>query len=500
MIFKKPYILLIKYFRLIHLILGILTSFVIYRINIILKFFNDYLKGITDITGMSLQDNLFDIFIFIIPIIILIVSVLLLWLMLKKKKPFRFYLYNTLVFLLIIGVLIYIYNYVGNMNQKAVDILIVRTLRDILIIIIFLQSISLLIEFIRMIGFDIKNFEFMSDLNALELSDDDLEEFEVDFNFDSNERKRKRRKYLRFLKYSYKENKFFIICVISIILIVFGYLLYKSINVYSVTNREGKIISSSDYEFGIANTYLIREDSRGNLITNDYLVVVNLKIKSSSVDKISSGNFKLVMGDNKYSITNKYDNYLLDLGKVYNNDYINNEFKEYLLVFEIPYDNINKNIYLVVYDLIGDIKVKLKPIEYEQKVMEYKLGDELIIDDNSILINEIEISDKFTINYDYCIKGECFSSIQNIVPSLNTNYDKTIIRIDGNYNNLNDISGIGYLEYVIDNNTYISNLEVISGVKNNDYNYFEVNSLIKEASSIRLIFSTRECKYVYNLR
>ena len=506
MILKKPYIILIKYFRLIHLFLGILIIYSIYKINELLRFFDYYLKGHTDISLVNLQDNMFNIMMFIVPILILVISFLLLWLMIKKKKPFRFYLFNFLVFLLIIIALIYIYNYMGIMNQKVVDILIVRSLRDILIILMGLQSISILMVFIRTVGFDIKNFEFMSDLNSLELSDEDLEEFEVDFNFDSNERKRKRNKYLRFLKYSFKENKVFIIFIIFILLGAFGYILYKNINVYSITNKENKIINSKYYDFSVLNSYLVNENSRGYVITDNYLLVVDLKIKSNKLDNIMSGSFKLMIGDNKYNFTNKYDKFLSDIGNVYNNDYINNSFKNYLFVFEIPKDLINSKMYLIYYDDIGTIKVRLNPIKFSKEIKEYKLGEILKIDDNDITIDSFELSDMFINNYKYCNKGSCYDSIQYLVPSLDTNYDKAIIKIIGTYNsdnglygNLGDIiSGLSYIEY----DNYFSGLQIINDIKGNNSNiyYFEVNKDIMSADSIKLIFNSRKCKYVYNLK
>ena len=499
MIFKKPYILLIKYFRLIHFILGLLVIYSIYKCNVFLNFFKDYIKGNLNISGVDLQENMFNSLIFVVPILILVISILLLWLMVKKKKPFRFYLYNSLIFLIIIVILIYIYNYMGVMNQKAVDILIVRTLRDILIIIIFLQSISLLIIFIRTIGFNLKKFEFMSDLNSLELSDDDLEEFEVDFNFDSNERKRKRRKYLRFLKYSYLENKVFIYIILIIILGIIGYIFYRSFNVYNIINKEGKIISTKYYDYSVENTYLINEDTRGSIITNNTLVVVNLKIKSSIYDNIIISNYKLMIGDNSYSMTNKYDKYLKDIGNVYNADFIDNNFREYLFVFEVPNDILNNSMFLVYYDLVGSIKVKLNPIKYDKSLIEGFIGNQIIIEDSSFLINNYEIRDRFTINYDYCFKDECFKSIEYLVPSLNTNYDKNIIKINGIYND--DIMKSSYIEYTIDSNSYISSLESIdSKLKDDNIYYYEVDGRIKNSESIKLVFNTRKCKYVYSLK
>ena len=220
MLLRKPYAFLIKHFKLIHIILTIISLYLIYRNNILLKFFNDYLEIHNNVVGQSLRNNLFSVYFFIFPIIYIFISGVLLWFMIRKNKPYRFYLINIFVYIFLFLLIVYSNNFIGKMETSIIDILNIRVLRDIFVILVSIQGIMIIFLIIRALGFDIKKFEFMSDLSNMELSDDDREEIEIEFNHDSNERKRKIKRKLRYLMYSYKENKSFI-CFVFLILIGF---------------------------------------------------------------------------------------------------------------------------------------------------------------------------------------------------------------------------------------------------------------------------------------
>lgn len=513
MILKKPYAILIKYFRIIHLVLSVFIVYSIIKINSLLSFFNNFLSTQDSVIGQNLQGNLFNSLIFVFTILNCIISILLLWLMFKKKKPFRFYLFNSLVCVISLVIFIYSYNFLGKMSATVIDVVNVRVLRDLFIILLSLQSVALLVTFIRTIGFDIKSFEFMKDLQQLEISEEDQEEYEIDFNFDSNERKRKRKKKLRYLKYSYKENKLFINLVIFIIIFLLGFFIYSRFNVYTISQKEGKLISTNYYDMIINNTRLVNTSYNGTKLTDGYLVVVDLSVKTkNSQNRLLVGNFKFQIGDNKYFTTNKYNNHLLDIGNVYNNDILSSEFKNYLLVFEVPKDVVDKDMKLIYYDLNGDIKIKLNPIFDKNDYKEYSLNDEIDVGEyGKVILSAYEIANSFSINYDFCIGDTCHNSVQLLVPSLDKNYDKALVKINGNftknsssnYVNLSDfIRGLGYIEYEIGGYSYISSIQMINNIKDNNSNdiYFEVNKQVMDADRIKLIFNTRNCKYALNLK
>lgn len=514
MILKKPYVILIKYFKLIHVFLTIFIVYTIYKINLLLRFFNNYMSNQTSVVGQNLRDNLYTNFMFVIPLIILIISITLLWLMVKKKKPYRFYLINTLVYIVVFIVVLYTSSFLGNMEKSLVDVVNVRVVRDLLTITIMLQSVSLVVSFIRAIGFDIKSFEFLSDLQQLEINEEDQEEYEIDFSIDSNERRRKRKRKLRYLKYTYKENKIFIHVFLLIVLGIASFVIYKKMGIYAKLNKEGSILSTTHYNMGIEESYLINTSYKGITITDNYLVVLKLKIKiNSDKYRLITGNFKLQVGDNSYITTNKYDKYLIDLGTVYNNNTLTSEYNNYLLVYEIPKEDINQNMKLIYLEDGKNIKIKINPIKYDNNCNnEYQIGEDIIINEqDSVNINNYQLQETFTINYDYCLKDKCYNSIQYLVPTLDTNYDKAILKITGTanvtenslYTNFNQlITNLVTINYTIGDQSKTTNITRITNLKKQEENtyYYEVNKELMNADSIKLVFNTRKCKYLYVLK
>lgn len=510
MLLKKPYALLIKHFKLLHFILAVFTIYSILKMNRLLVFFNNYLNVQNNMVGQSIRDNLYYSLMFFVPIVIFFISATLLLLMIKKKKPFRFYLFNTFVYIGILAIYVYVYIYLGRMEIRIVDIIGVRAIRDTLIIGIIVQSISLIIDFVRATGFDIKSFEFKSDLQQLEISEEDLEEYELDFSFDSNDRKRRMKRKIRFLKYEYKENKFLINLILLVIAFISIYFLQSKFSMYSKINKEGTIISDNNYSFSIEESYLTNVGENGLKITDDYLVIAKIKIKSkSNMRYLLMSNFVLEIGDKRYPATTDFNANLVDLGIPYNSNILSNDYSTYLLTFIIPKDNKESRINLLYLTVKGNIKIRLKPQTYEVTEKKYNLGDLIEIDNKTrIQINSYQLRDRFEINYDFCIKNSCYNSIQYLVPQLDSNYDKTILKINGflvydegsNYLNLDQVMTNNAVLYYAQNGIIKSSYLVpVVNIKNKEDNifYYEVNKEIVNADQIELVFSTRKCKYSY---
>ena len=486
MIVRKPYLILIKYFKLIHAILSLLIFYLIYRMNNILNFLNDYIETENSVVGQNLRSTLFNNLMFIVPILIIFLSSCILWLMIKKKQKSLFYIVNIFTYILILGFIVYGYVYIGKMELSIVDIVGVRALRDIVIIILVFELVSLTVCLARVIS-----------SSKFEISEEDQEEYEVSLEIDSDERKRRRIKNMRYLKYSYRENKLLINLFISIFVVIVGIFSYKAIYVNNKTYKENTNINTLDYSFLVDNSYLTNTGYDGSVITNNYLLVVNLKIKANIHKMLQVNSFKLQIGDTNYYVTNKYNRYLNDLGNIYNNEIITNDYVNYILVYEISKDEINSKINLIYNENSHKYKINLNPIMESIDILEYKIGDE-INDLNGLIINDYNINKTYVVNYDYCIKDNCYSSIKYIVPTLNTNYDKVIMRINSNID-LSKYSNILSIQYEINNEVKYGKVEVVKNTYDN-YSYLEVNEEVMSASKISLHFNTRKCKYVIILK
>ena len=104
----------------------------------------------------------------------------------------------------------YTYNLIGRMEENIISIRVVKLARDFMIIVFVIEFITAIRTFIYSTGFDIRKFNFGEDLAELEATEEDREEFEVDFEVDVNKAHRHVRKRTRFIRYIYIENKFLI--------------------------------------------------------------------------------------------------------------------------------------------------------------------------------------------------------------------------------------------------------------------------------------------------
>lgn len=521
MILKKPYAFIIKYFKLIHLILTLLVAYLVYRTNLILTFLSNFINSNHNVVGQNLLSNLFNSFCFIIPTIIIFFSLLFIGILYKKEKPFVFYIINIFIFIVYLVTITYSYNMIGQMQNVIINIRSIKIIHDLLIILIGLEVASLVIFLIRAIGFDIKKFDFLSDVNKLNINEADKEEFEVDINIDFDERKRRRRRKLRYIKYTYKENKIFINLMILLIISISAYFIFANINIYSKTNQEKTLLSLNNCSLGVEESYITNKDYLGQTINKDkYLIIAKIKVKAFSANqKLVLGDFKLNINKTIFKATNNYKTEIKDLGNIYSDEKISiKDYEYYLIPFEIPKNLINSTMILnyKIYDKKISIKLNPKKINKNIKLEQFKLKQELsfktsLIDNSSLIINNYEISDRFKIQYNFkSTDGTIYPSIEYLTPRIDSNYDKYLLKINVKYINNNSyidsfdklINIYGRVKYKINNTTKIqNNLKLIKStkIKDNDNYYIEINKEIIDAESASLIFKVRNREYEYIL-
>ena len=97
MILRKPYAFFIKHFKLFHIILTILITYLIYRTGLLLSFFNEYIATSQSVINQDLTGKLFNTYMFISPFLIILGSIVILSVMIIEKK--LFYLYSSYYYL-----------------------------------------------------------------------------------------------------------------------------------------------------------------------------------------------------------------------------------------------------------------------------------------------------------------------------------------------------------------------------------------------------------------
>ena len=172
MVFKNPYGYLIKHFKLIHLFLTGLYVYLAIKVSSILQYYNHFIEGTASkLDAMSYVNNFYLIAIILSIIICAIVYALMRY----KKKPRLLYL---LLIILYIAVFIMIRVSYQGLHVIYISVLETKTLRlyrDLLRILILFQYLSIAFVLVRGLGFDIKKFNFVQDLEDLHLDEKDEE-------------------------------------------------------------------------------------------------------------------------------------------------------------------------------------------------------------------------------------------------------------------------------------------------------------------------------------
>lgn len=518
MIIRKPYAFFIKMFKPIHFILAVLAAYLIYLENKTLNFLNTYINSSM---GIGLQNIKNNIIIYVIPIIIIILSLIILGVMFRKKKPITFYLVNIFAFLVVLIINLYTANFIDIIQNSVVSIRTVKLIHDLVFINIIIGSISFVFFIIRSMGINIKKFDFDSEISKFDISESDKEEIELDINVDLNESKRKRRRFIRNIKYTYIENKFLFNFIFVLFVIVVSLSIFIVVAKLNKINKEGVVYSADTFDFKVNRTIILNTSYKGEKLTDNYLIVVDTSIASnSSNNSLFLNDFSLKINDYVFKPTTNYSDSLFDIGNVYNEANLSTEFVNYLFVYEIPREYINNKMYFRYNNIDEIISVKLNPKELISgnlsinKSLKEEIDFSESIGNIKFRINDFEIKDKFLLEYNYCYKkNECLLSKEYLKPSIDTNFDKYILRLNVEYNDnsyLNTerfydlFSKFGSIYYCINDTCYIQS-GIFEEIKSNKINtknniYIGINSSINNATSIKLVFNIRGSKYEYVLK
>ena len=206
---------MIKHFRLIHLLILIPMIYLATQTREIITFFSEYVASNYTFTSndvlSTLASNYINIFMYIAVIIIMVVFIAMSILLQRKEKPTKFYNISIIYYLVIFILITVSFTIFRTIENDTLDPVFARLIRDLSQIVHYSQYIFIFFTAIRGVGFNIKQFDFKSDLAELEISNEDSEEIEFLVGIDTYKAKRSVRRFFRELKYYYKENKFIFI-------------------------------------------------------------------------------------------------------------------------------------------------------------------------------------------------------------------------------------------------------------------------------------------------
>ena len=517
MIIRKPYAFLIKYFKLIHLIIFILSSYVIYRANTLFNFFTEYAET-RKITSLLENSNFIPPLVYIFSILIIIFSAIIFILLKEKDKPKTLYIimmiyyFSFMIFCIASSMVITKIELEGLTPQSA------RIIRDISFMFFVAQLPFIIISLIRTLGFDIKKFHFGEDLQSLEIDLTDNEEVEITSGIDSDKLYRKIEMKKEDLKEFYFENKVILWIIVLLTIIVVPTTLISKYKVQNKRYSAGEVISFNSYEFKINNAYITKYSYKGEKIitSDDSFVVVNFNVNNYDNDSITFNldNLKLEIGDSIYAANIAKYSKFIDLGTGYENQSIeSNTSKDYIAVYIVSDDDISKNMIVRYTDKLiyknsmisaNYKRVNIKPTSLDTKIS----GENQSINNLATFSKTILKSTEFNIS-EYGVKDNYIYQYNNITKYI-VNKTGQVLRlkydfnVDSNVNFLESFSDFlnkyATIVYSYNNKEYTNKIVNItpSDYKDGDL-FLAVDENVKDAESIKLVFDVRMAKYEYLL-
>ncbi len=527
MVLRKPYAILIKHFKLIHLILTFLMAYTTLKMRALYKFFVSYISSGWLSINLEEVSEYVNATCYISSILIVIILFIVFWLMRFKKKPNLYYKIAMPVYIFSFAVFIFMSHVLNGAIAELISPLNLRIYRDVTQILFLVQAVLLIVPILRGIGFDVKKFNFKKDIADLQIEDLDSEEIEVNINIDKHKIKRRLNKFGRTSSYIFLRNKLIIYRVLLIAFIVmFGYFL---VNVF-ITNKiykEGQVVKLDNYSFKVNYSYLTKYNSNNSIISSDYKYIV---VNFTPINRIEGNTFNLdkidlVINGNYYYPEVTYYNYFKDLGVGYDNQAlsIKNDL-DYIMAFRIPASvKVNRAIlrYITgtkqkddnIIKIYKNVKLKLKDDTKNVLSINSKVGNNININSNIFKIDKYELANKFTYTYKNCVDDVC----EDVNRDINVaNYGYLIMKLTGEfklenkgikqyYNSYNDYyQPMIYIQYKIgDDIKKISNVDAVTPTKildNNKEIYIEVPQEINDASEINFHLKSRNSDYIIKLK
>ena len=527
MVIKKPYAFLIKRFRLIHLILTGLIVYLLAKTYNLFSYFNRYVNNVYSALSDAAPTNYINLYMFLIVILIIAFSLAMYMLMKQKNKPKILYVALSIFYIVYFISLISLFSLFKSMEVASIDIKRAMLLKDSMVILMIPQIIFLVLSIIRGLGFDIKKFNFSKDLEELDISDKDSEEFEFVLGLDTYKYFRAFRKKLREFKYYYLENKFLITGFLGVLIAILVTALVLNFRVYNKVYKVGQKFNVNGLTVQVNDSYLTNLDYKNQVIDkNKYFLIVNATFTNNSGTStvLDMTNYKIIHKKKRIVPTMSRNAYFIDLGRGYSKEKIGKETtKTYILVYELNKNQVKNKYMFSIYDGAsygtGAINTKNKnvlliPTRHSgtKVIGKYNLNEKVdlkksLLKNTTLVVSDYEIKNKFTYKYEACMRNNC-ESITDVVTADATN-GKTLIQLNAKLN-LDNTSTFAlntskkqtfYDTFVtIGYDNKISGVRDVTPGSSIEDTILEVDEEIINAESLNLLVTARGKQYIIKLK
>ena len=528
MILKKPYGLMIKHFRIIHLILTVFAIYVMSASKTTVSFFRDYVANDYKASVVEHMANMYiNPFIYVILFLMFVILVGLIVLLRYKEKPYMFYLYTIIYYAFFFIMLLVAANLLTGLEKEVWVARNARIYSDISLFVYLPQIIFIVVLLTRTLGFDVKKFDFQKDIAELELSDTDSEEVEINLGFETYKAERTIRRFIRETTYYVKENKLIILCALAFLTVIFGYVFIKNYEVTKYTYRQNKQFNYNGFAIKVEDSMITNLDASGDIIDGNYYCVLKVTITNNNLDSkaFDYSNFLLYRGRHRYSPVFTIGNKFIDYAEVYHGQKIAvGDTKTFVFAYKI--DKTKANYKIIMYNgttkkyKSKTIVVKLNPLIIDNvDIIQTKGLNDVIdlngtyLDNSSITIKDYQIVDKYTYQYEKCLGETCYTFNDSIVPKLKSGKNNTLLVLDYDYTI--DSNSIYYktyqsidtfvdnffkVQYAISNGIVTSRLSNVTPQNVNDKIILQVDSDVKNADIINILITVRNSRYIINLK
>lgn len=513
MIIRKPYAFLIKYFKLIHFFILLVSTYIFFKSMNVLDFFNEYVSTRQFIESDTLINDTIPIAIIVFSIFLIAACSSIVILFKRKDKPTLFYISSVIYYLVFIIVCSLSRAIINTIIFDGIDPRIARIVRDVWLIAVILQFAVIGFSLIRTLGFDVKKFNFGEDLHELQIEADDDEEVEITTAFDADKLKMKVAMQKEELKSFFYQNKFMIIVILILLVVVIPSTLVARNIIANKRYKIGEVIDLDDFNLKITGAYVTKKNYKGDTLfkgNNSYLIVsFNINNLKEEERGITLNNLRLEVNDKIYMPKTSYYEHFSDLGTGYDGFKISKESKDYIAVYAINDEDLehemiiryadrltvkNSQVDAVYYRTI----IEPENIDIEKTLVNRTIGQDLIIDYNELKGTKLNIShynlkDKFT----YEVNGKTRYIINSVGLVLSLNYDFTSNGISFSDFLTKNVS----LKYKYNNNVYSQKISNITPANyKTDEIYLAVSENLKDATEINLVINVRNTEYVYKIK
>lgn len=535
MILRKPYAFLIKYFRLIHLILSALMIYLFYKSYNLMGFLTESVtNNYNAIISGQVAGLYINYFMYASIIVILLSLIAVYYLLAHKNKPRKFYMSAIIYYIVLFITFTIFYNFINDLTNDTISSSALRAYRDISVLLTLPQLFFLIYTFVTFTGFNIKKFNFSEDIKELEIIDSDNEEFEFTIGFKGYKAKRNFRKYIREFKYYLKENYFIISAIMIILFIILGTSMFFNREVYNKKYSTNDNIAHNSFGILIEDSIISNINFQGEKIKeNKYYVAVKMKVtnKTNSSIPLDYSNFMLQVGKKQVKPNLNKSIYFKDFANPYYGDKIlKNSSRIIGLIYEIDEKEIKNSFKLKIYrgtainpgEIVAKYnEIKLKPVLINKiaKANEVELNEKLEfihsnVGNTAIKIDSFQFAKSHHYSYEKCEKENCrliddvvsidYTIIGDYRLLLVLDYDFTLDEKTAYYKSNSTIKDFfeNFLkvEYTIGNKTFYTN--VINQTPKNlkDKLVLQIKSDVSKADNVSLVFTVRNKKYIIKLK